>query len=86
VHFTPKSELIEYRDLFSDDAGALRRLVVALLEEGVYILPDGRLYVSVVHSEEDAAATVAAFDRAFARLGADPGSSGEAAVSTNKVG
>jgi glutamate-1-semialdehyde 2,1-aminomutase len=68
VHFTPKVELMEYRDLFSDDAEALRRLVVALLEEGVYILPDGRLYVSVVHSEEDAAETVAAFERAFEKL------------------
>jgi len=68
VHFTRKPELVEYRDTLADDAGMLRRLVVALLEEGVYILPDGRLYVSVVHSDEDAKETVAAFDRAFARL------------------
>ncbi|MCX6638061.1 MAG: aspartate aminotransferase family protein [Acidobacteria bacterium] len=68
VHFTRKPELVEYRDTFADDTDMLRRLVVALLEEGVYILPDGRLYVSVVHSEEDAKETVAAFDRAFASL------------------
>jgi glutamate-1-semialdehyde 2,1-aminomutase len=68
VHFTRKLELVEYRDTLADDTGMLRRLVVALLEEGVYILPDGRLYVSVVHSGEDAGETVAAFERAFARL------------------
>lgn len=66
VHFTPKSELFEYRDVLDDDPAALRRLVITLLEEGVYILPDGRLYVSVVHSDDDAAQTVAAFERAFA--------------------
>lgn len=68
VHFTRKPELVEYRDTLTDDTGMLRRLVVALLEEGVYILPDGRLYVSVVHSDEDARETVAAFGRAFAHL------------------
>ena len=68
VHFTRKPELVEYRDTLADDTEMLRRLVVALLEEGVYILPDGRLYVSVVHSDEDAKETVAAFERAFARL------------------
>ena len=68
IHFTPRTELREYRDLFDDSADMLKRLVVALLQEGVYILPDGRLYVSVVHSEQDAAETIAAFDRALARL------------------
>lgn len=73
VHFTRKKELFEYRDLFEDDAGMLNRLIVALLEEGVYILPDGRMYVSVVHSESDAGATVAAFERALKRIGTPAG-------------
>jgi glutamate-1-semialdehyde 2,1-aminomutase len=73
VHFTPRAELNEYRDLFDDDARALKRLIVALLEEGVYILPDGRMYVSVVHSDVDAGETVAAFDRALARMGSRAG-------------
>jgi glutamate-1-semialdehyde 2,1-aminomutase len=67
AHFTSKTELREYRDLFGDDAEMLRRLVVALLEEGINILPDGRMYVSVAHSEEDAAETIAAFERALGR-------------------
>ncbi len=68
VHFTQRAELHEYRDTFEDDPALLKRLVLALFEEGVNILPDGRMYTSVVHSEEDAAETIAAFDRALARL------------------
>ncbi|MBI4873911.1 MAG: aspartate aminotransferase family protein [Acidobacteria bacterium] len=69
VHFTPRTELAEYRDTLSDDPEMLHRLVIALLEEGVCILPDGRMYVSVVHSADDAAETLAAFDRAFTSFG-----------------
>lgn len=68
VHMTRRNELHEYRDTFDDDPALLRSLVIALVEEGVYILPDGRMYTSVVHSEQDATETIAAFDRALARL------------------
>jgi glutamate-1-semialdehyde 2,1-aminomutase len=68
IHFTRRTELRNYRDLFDDDPILLRRLSVALLEEGVNILPDGRLYVSTVHSEADVHETIAAFDDAFKRI------------------
>lgn len=68
LHFTPRPELREYRDTFEDDSETLRRLLAALLAEGVNILPDGRLYVSVVHGEEEVAETLSAFEKAFAQL------------------
>jgi glutamate-1-semialdehyde 2,1-aminomutase len=68
IHFTPRDELRTYRDLFDDDPDLLRRLSVALLEEGVNILPDDRLYTSTAHTEADAEETLGAFSRALGRL------------------
>ena len=66
VHFTKRTQLREYRDTLDDDNARLREFVRHLLAEGVYILPDGRMYVSTVHSEEDVAQTLVAFDRVLA--------------------
>ncbi len=65
VHFTARERLRSYTDTLDDDRVRLRELVVALLAEGVHILPDGRLYTSAVHTEDDATRTVEAFDRAL---------------------
>jgi glutamate-1-semialdehyde 2,1-aminomutase len=65
VHFTERESLRDYADTLDDDRDSLRRLVLRLLAEGVAILPDGRFYVSAVHSEDDAARTLDAFDRAL---------------------
>ena len=65
VHFTGRTGLREYRDTFDDDAAELKRFIVRLAEEGVNILPDGRMYVSAVHNEADIEDTVAAFERAL---------------------
>jgi hypothetical protein len=43
-------------------------------EEGINILPDGRFYVSTVHSEEDVRETLVAIDRVCSRLAADTSS------------
>lgn len=58
VHFTEKTELHSYRDTLSDDRDRLRRFALGLLERGVYILPDGRFYVSSVHGPEHVQYTV----------------------------
>jgi glutamate-1-semialdehyde 2,1-aminomutase len=68
LHFTARKELRDYRATLEDDRGLLARFALAALEEGVYFLPDGRFYVSVVHSEQDIAETLAALDRAFQKL------------------
>jgi len=66
VHFTEKSELRDYRDTLEDDRGKLDRFWLQLLEEGVYILPDGRFYVSTAHAEREAEETLQAVGRALA--------------------
>lgn len=64
-HFTRRRELIEYRDLFDDDTERLTRFVIAMIGEGVNVLPDGRIYVSAVHTENDIEETLSAVDKAL---------------------
>ncbi|MEK7403722.1 MAG: aspartate aminotransferase family protein [Acidobacteriota bacterium] len=64
LHFTGKRELRDYRDTLEDDRERLARFLLRALEEGIYILPDGRLYVSTAHTDEDVAETLAALERA----------------------
>jgi glutamate-1-semialdehyde 2,1-aminomutase len=68
VHFTSKTELITYRDVLEDDTDQLNRYLMAALEEGLYLLPDGRIYVSAVHQESDIEESISKIDRAFAAL------------------
>ena len=68
VHFTRKSELLDYRDTLEDDRDMLRRFLKIALEEGLHIVPDGRLYTSIAHTERDAQETLEAFDRTFSAL------------------
>ena len=55
-------------DTLKDDAAQLAKFLLECCKEGVNILPDGRFYVSTVHSEKDVEETLAAIDRACARL------------------
>src|SRR5215831_18155008 len=64
LHLTRRSHLKTYRDVLEDDCALLKRFLLAVLAEGVYLLPDGRFYVSVVHQESDIDETAAAIDRA----------------------
>jgi glutamate-1-semialdehyde 2,1-aminomutase len=70
IHFTKKSELVDYRDTLEDDRARLATFIRLALEEGLYLLPDGRFYVSVVHTEQDATYTLQAVRRIFERLAA----------------
>ncbi len=70
IHFTNRTELGDYRATLEDDRDQLRRFWLAMLEEGVYFLPDGRFYVSIVHTEQDAARTLDAAERALGKLAA----------------
>ena len=49
LHFTSRSELREYRDTLADDSERLQRFLYLAMEEGVILVPDGRIYVSIVH-------------------------------------
>ena len=53
-----------YRDLFAADAQLYRDFSLALLDEGVLALPDGRWYISTAHTDADIEATLAAAQRA----------------------
>jgi glutamate-1-semialdehyde aminotransferase len=54
-----------YRDLLNADAQRYSDFVLALLDEGVLALPDGRWYISVSHTDETIEATLAAVQSAL---------------------
>lgn len=53
-----------YRDLLAANMELYSDFALALLDEGVLVLPDGRWYLSTAHSDEDIDATLAAVERA----------------------
>ena len=66
LHFTSRQTLTHYRDTFEDDGDRLRKFLFRALQEGLYIVPDGRFYTSAVHTERELADTLEALDRVFA--------------------
>lgn len=53
-----------YRETMVADKSLYSDLALALLDEGILVLPDGRWYVSFAHSDEDIEATLRAAQRA----------------------
>jgi glutamate-1-semialdehyde 2,1-aminomutase len=53
-----------YRDTLASDKQRWSDFVLALLDEGVVILPDGRWYISAAHTDADIDQTLAAVTRA----------------------
>jgi glutamate-1-semialdehyde 2,1-aminomutase len=68
LHFTGRSELYDYRDTLSDDNAKLQHFLSRALDEGLHIVPDGRLYVSVAHTHRDIDETLERLDRVFADI------------------
>ena len=68
VHFNSKPELVEYRDTLEDHREKLSTFLLGLLAEGIYVLPDGRFYVSGAHTEQDVDTTVEAIKRVLREL------------------
>ncbi|CAN5596379.1 glutamate-1-semialdehyde 2,1-aminomutase [soil metagenome] len=56
-----------YRDLLTVDTTLYADFCLALLDEGVLVLPDGRWYVSAAHTDEDIEWTLAAVRRTVER-------------------
>ena len=54
-----------YRDLLASDTQLYSDFVLALLDEGVLVLPDGRWYISTAHTDDIVVATLAAAERAL---------------------
>lgn len=70
VHFTKLAEVRSYRDYLESDQQMLARYLRGILEEGIYLLPDGRMYVSAVHTEREVDQTIAAARKVFAEMAA----------------
>ena len=68
LHFNANEDIIDYRDTLADDLPRLNRFLYKALEEGVVMVPDGRMYVSAAHTERDVEETLEGFARVFAAL------------------
>lgn len=56
-----------YRDLLKADTKRYSDFALALLDEGILVLPDGRWYLSTAHTDETIDNTLSAVERAFGR-------------------
>jgi glutamate-1-semialdehyde 2,1-aminomutase len=66
--FPDEGAVTDSRGLTSPPSGRLGAWLEAALDEGLYLLPDGRWYISVVHGEADFEQTLSGARRAFARV------------------
>jgi len=48
-----ENQATDYRETLGSDPAQYRDFVIALLDEGVLALPDGRWYISAAHSDQD---------------------------------
>ncbi|MEN6532778.1 MAG: aminotransferase class III-fold pyridoxal phosphate-dependent enzyme, partial [Bryobacteraceae bacterium] len=65
VHFVGHP-LRNYRDTLHIDKAKYADFSLAMLDEGVLLLPDGRWYTSTAHTDDDVDRTLAAVERAAA--------------------
>jgi glutamate-1-semialdehyde 2,1-aminomutase len=68
VHFGLTAPPHDYRDTLRADAARYAAFRIALLEQGVYVLPDGRWYVGAVHGDTELALATAAIDAAMRKV------------------
>jgi glutamate-1-semialdehyde 2,1-aminomutase len=67
IAFTTRREMRNYRDTLDSDLAARDRFLQALLFGGIYLMPDGRWYVSAVHTNEDVTRTLEAVSQALSQ-------------------
>ena len=58
-----ENQATNYRETLAADQAKYRDFVLALLDEGVLALPDGRWYISAAHSDQDIDAALEAASR-----------------------
>ena len=68
LSFFPEKAMANYRDSLRCNITARDRFIEKMLERGVYLLPDGRWYVSTVHTDADIRMTLVAVKNAFTTL------------------
>jgi len=59
---------VSHADCMSSDFAMARKLDAALIQEGLFLIPGSRRFLSAVHGDDDLEASLAAFDRACRRL------------------
>lgn len=70
VLFTEQIEICDYRAVAACDASLSNALVQELRMQGILILPDGRWYLSTVHTEADLEVALKALDATLMKLAA----------------
>lgn len=68
ISFTLRKTMHNYRDILDCDLEARDRFIEAMLEQGIYLIPDGRWYLSAAHNQTHVDATLEAARRAFDKL------------------
>jgi glutamate-1-semialdehyde 2,1-aminomutase len=68
LSFTKRAEMLDYRDTLDADTQTRDVFLEAMLQEGIYLLSDGRWYVSAAHSAADVEFTLQAARKALAKV------------------
>ncbi len=66
--FFAEGPLRNHHDTLAADASAAAAFGTAMVEEGIFVNPGGKIYISLAHSEEDVDRAVAAAERALERV------------------
>jgi glutamate-1-semialdehyde 2,1-aminomutase len=66
--FSQRREMRNYRDTLDADTPTRDRFIQAMLESGIYLIPDCRWYPSAAHTQEDAEAALRAVESAFRKI------------------
>jgi len=67
VAFTTRREMRNYRDTLQSDLAARDEFLLSLLHQGIYLMPDGRWYLSAAHTDNDFNQTIAIIQDVFAQ-------------------
>ncbi|GAC1565606.1 MAG: glutamate-1-semialdehyde 2,1-aminomutase [Ktedonobacteraceae bacterium] len=70
ILFTEQHKLDDYRAVAACDVTVSDALVQELRAQGVLVLPDGRWYLSAVHTDEDVQAALLALEHSLAKIAA----------------
>jgi glutamate-1-semialdehyde 2,1-aminomutase len=65
VAFSPRHAMVNYRDTLDSDLAARDEFLLALLRTGIYLMPDGRWYISAAHTEDDITHTLEMVQKVF---------------------
>jgi glutamate-1-semialdehyde 2,1-aminomutase len=70
IRFTSRRPLRTWMDLTTADKTLGYRWAIELLKRGLLVNPNEKFYISIAHTDQDIARTLAIADEAFAAIGA----------------